>query len=256
MGDRFALVRMDSGIKSNRRNAGRQALCNVGHEETMRTELAAAAGAVLAGLNREVAVLTNDDQEALLDLADLVTLARTAVERDVRGEVVNAHAAEAPTRFAKMLGQVVRGALALGVDHKEAMRLACRVAGDSMPPLRLDALGLLLRRRPMTTTASEAARILQKPRTTVDRTLQELHLLELAVQHDAGGRGWPYELSDDVDRTALAALITRNVSTGSVESKEESTDDYRQSDRERATRLATDIPGDVEDDDEPDVPMF
>ena len=73
----------------------------------------------------------------LLAAADLVTLARTGVEYDYRGDVIDAHAPEMPTRFAKQLAQIVRGAVAIGMDRGDALRLAIRCARDSMPPLRL-----------------------------------------------------------------------------------------------------------------------
>ena len=45
-----------------------------------------------------------------------------------------------PTRFAKQLTQVVRGAVAIGIERPAALRLAIRCARDSMPPLRLAIL--------------------------------------------------------------------------------------------------------------------
>ena len=77
------------------------------------------------------------ETERLLAAADLVTLARTGVEYDYRGDVIDAHAPEMPTRFAKQLTQIVRGAVAIGMDRADALRLAMRCARDSMPPLRL-----------------------------------------------------------------------------------------------------------------------
>ena len=69
--------------------------------------------------------------------ANLATKARTAVEVDFEGDVEDAHASEAPTRLAKQLAQVVRGAVALGIDPPRAMQLAIRCAADSLPPMRL-----------------------------------------------------------------------------------------------------------------------
>ena len=56
------------------------------------------------------------------------------------GDVIDAHAPEAPTRFAKQLSQIVRGAVAIGLSRAEALRLAIRCGRDSMPPLRLAIL--------------------------------------------------------------------------------------------------------------------
>ena len=210
MGDRFALVRVDSNL--GRMNAGMQALRNVGHEILMRAELAEAAGKVLAGVDPDRAALTEDDMTLLLGAADLVTLARTAVERDHRGDVSEAHQPEAPSRYAKMLGQLVRGTLAVGGSHEHAVTVAMRVAGDSVPPLRLLVLGDLLTHPDSTT--SDVTRRLQRPRTTVDRSLQELHLLGLVrIDEVEGQKSWRYRLTPGVDRTTLGQLITRNVST-------------------------------------------
>lgn len=210
MGDRFALVRVDSNL--GRLEAGRQALHNVGSEVQMRQELSDAVGVVLAAVEPSNAVLTAEVMTVLLGTANLVTLARTAVERDHRGEVVEAHAPEAPTRFAKMLGQIVRGVLSLGATPERALEVALRVAGDSVPPLRLlvltDVLG-----HPDSRT-SEVTKRVQRPRTTVDRALQELHLLGLVVIDDVGDGGWRYSVAPSVDRVALVRTFTRNVSTG------------------------------------------
>ena len=74
MGDRFALVRIDS--TRGRHAAGRQALRNVDHETQMRADLAAAVGGVLATVTPALAVLTNKVSEEILDAAELVTFAR------------------------------------------------------------------------------------------------------------------------------------------------------------------------------------
>jgi hypothetical protein len=163
MGDRFMLLRVDSTI--GRKASGRQALRNVSHEITMRSDLAAAVAGVIAGVRPDLAILDGGSFDALLDLADLVTLARTAVERDYKGDVISAHQPEMPTRFAKMLAQVVRGGLALGMEREHLINLATRVAGDSVPPLRLDVLGDVSTHPHSTATA--VAKRLQQPRTTV-----------------------------------------------------------------------------------------
>jgi hypothetical protein len=212
MGDRFALLRLDSTV--GRLASGRQALQNVGSEVQMRAELAEAVGEVLAHIEPERAELTDDDVEVLLRVANLVTLARTAVERDSRGEVIDAHAPEAPTRFAKMLGQIVRGSLAVGLAHDDALRLACRIGHDSMPPLRLAVL-VDVHTHPLS-AVPDVRRRLQKPRNTIDRTLQELHLLGLVhLDETPNGVGilWRYRVSDDFDTYALNLTRPGKVST-------------------------------------------
>lgn len=119
MGDRFVLIRMDS--TTGRTAAGRKAIGNTGSEIEMRAELAAAAARVLAGMNRKPVTVTAAETDVLLAAADLVTLARTGVEYDHRGDVIDAHPPEMPTRFAKQLAQVVRGGVAIGMDRAAAL---------------------------------------------------------------------------------------------------------------------------------------
>lgn len=201
MGDRFALVRVDSG--TGRLDAGRQALRNVGSEVQMRAELAEVTAGVLAGIDLARASLSDTASDRLLNAADLVTLSRTAVERDGRGDLLYAHQPEAPTRFAKMLGQVVRGATTLGIFEANALRLALRVARDSMPPQRLRVL-LDLADNPGSRT-SEVTQRVQVPRSSIDRTLQELHLLGLATVTTVKDEpGWRYTLAETVNVDVVA----------------------------------------------------
>ena len=207
MGDRFVIVRMDS--TTGRLPAGRRAIGNTGDEQQMRAEMAAAVGGLLATVDPNAGIdLTPNEEERLLRAADLVTLARTGVDYDYRGDVIDAHAPEMPTRFAKQLAQLVRGAVAIGVERPHAMRLAIRCARDSTPPLRLSILDDLAA-NPHSST-SEVRRRLGKPRATVDRQLQALQMLDvLDVDEEetvVAGRHatvWRYRLTDDIDPAAL-----------------------------------------------------
>jgi hypothetical protein len=207
MGDRFVTVRMDS--TKGRLVAGRQAISNTGHETTMRAELAAVVGGVLAGVDPSAAVEpTDDERERLLAAANVVTLARTGVDYDYRGDVIDAHAPEAPTRFAKQLAQVFRGAIAIGISREAALRLVIRCARDSMPPLRLAILADVAAHSG--TLTRDCRQRLDKPRVTVDRQLQALHMLGLltCTEEDGEHRGqpvthWRYRLAPDIDPAVL-----------------------------------------------------
>lgn len=207
MGDRFVLLRMDSS--TGRQVAGRRAIRNTGSEVTMRAELAAAVGALLATVEPALATQpTEQEIEVLLAAADVVTLARTGVEYDYRGDVIDAHAPEMPTRFAKQLTQIMRGGVAVGMTHTAAMRLAIRCARDSMPPMRLAIIDDLAT-HPHSSTADVRKR-LDKPRATVDRQLQALHMLDVLDCDEeemtwAGKEGtrWYYRLADGINPRAL-----------------------------------------------------
>jgi hypothetical protein len=99
MGDRFAVIRSDSTV--GRMESARQAIANIGKEAAMRLELAQVAGGLIANADMNVRQLTDAETDRLTKLANIVTRARTGVERDYRGDVIDAHAPEMPTRFAK-----------------------------------------------------------------------------------------------------------------------------------------------------------
>jgi hypothetical protein len=215
MGDRFLTVRLASDDNGLRRAAGLQAMSNVSHERRMREELAGSVGKLLAVTAPDPEPeLTPAELGSLVDMAELVTRARTPVERDYQGNPAWAHSLEMPTRFAKQLVQIVRGGLVIGLDADTAMRAAARCCHDSMPPMRLVVLADVAA-HPECFTPDVVERV-QLPRQTVDRTLQELHLLGLlTVQHLAYGEKvrWLYSLAPDVD-PAVLAKFTRLVSKG------------------------------------------
>lgn len=224
MGDRFVLLRMDSSV--GRQIAGRRAIGNTGHEEQMRRELAESVRVTLDAM-QPVDPLSEDETARLLAAADLVTLARTAVETDQRGEVLWGHAPEMPTRFAKQLAQVVRGGVAVGMDRDDALRLAIRCARDSVPPLRLAVIDDVAANPGMCSTAQVRKRI-GKPRVTVDRTLQALHMLGVVECDEeeiewAGkpGTRWYYRLAEGIDPSALEAKSVPDTSVPTPSPKKE-----------------------------------
>jgi len=99
------------------------------------------------------------------------------VEYDYRGDPIEAHMPEMPTRFAKQLTQLIRGAVAFGMPLDDATRLAIRCAKDSMPPLRL-ALLTDLWKNPGSQLSDVRAR-LNMPWNTVKRQLESLYLLQV-----------------------------------------------------------------------------
>jgi hypothetical protein len=222
MGDRFVLIRSDSHL--GRVGSGLRAMRNTGGEVKMREQMANAVAAVVEGINTDtVYALTEDDENIIVQAADIVTLARTGVEYDYRGDVIDAHAPEMPTRFAKQLTMIMRGAIAIGIPHLEALRLVIRCARDSMPQLRLAVLRDVAENQDA--RLIDVRRRLEKPRATVDRTLQALHILGLlrCREEEAERAGKDinirhYSLAHGINLDALAepgeaAGDTRNVSS-------------------------------------------
>jgi hypothetical protein len=218
MGDRFVLIRSDS--HKGRITGGLRAMRNTGDETTMREELADAVAGVVSQVNpQDKHPLTDDELNRIVHAADLVTLARTGVETDYRGDIIDAHAPEMPTRFAKQLTQIMRGALAVGMSRPEALRLVIRCARDSMPQLRLAILRDV--NANSDTRVIDVRRRLQKPRTTIDRALAALHILGLLTcreeEQDYGGKPRNvrhYSLADDVDLTAIGEPFDKTRAVG------------------------------------------
>ena len=214
MGDRFVVIRADSSNEDARRQASHQAIDNTRAEEAMRAELAEAAGAVLNGMRDKIAPLTKREMGVITDAADLVTRARTAVEYDYSGNVIDSHALEMPTRFSRQLAQVVFGAQAIGLSRREAIKLAIRCARDSVPPMRLAIIRDLEQNQDEHgTSAGGVRKRLDKPHMTVKRQLESLHQLGVCTMREQGEYsktsrktvGRYYTLADYVNPAALTS---------------------------------------------------
>ena len=177
MGDRFVIIRIDS--TQARHNSGLRAIRNTGDEIQMRKELAAAVGGLITHASLKETRLTDPETEKLVDAADIVTLARTAVEFDQKGDVSVAHAPEMPTRFAKQLTQIIRGGVAIGLPREQGMRLAMRCAHDSIPPLRFEILYDVTLNPD--SEAGDIRKRIKKPWRTVKRQLDALVMLNVLV---------------------------------------------------------------------------
>jgi hypothetical protein len=173
MGNRFPLIRMDS--TEHRLASGRRAFANTGGETLMSEELVKLVANVIDGVDPDTPA-DIDGSERILVAANVVTLARTTVEFDYRGDVVDAHAPEAPTRFAKQLTQVMRGAIAIGLSHESGLRLAIRVARDSLPPMRLAIIDDLAK-HPCSTPTDVRRRLGKPPESPLSpRNINQRHM--------------------------------------------------------------------------------
>jgi hypothetical protein len=212
MGDRFVSIRIDSKSDIKRKSAGIKAIRNTGTEIQMREELAKAVSGVIATMNTDNVPMIEDEIDQVMNVADIVTMARTAVERDYRGDISMSHAPEMPTRFAKQLAEMVRGGIAIGMTRERAMALAIRCARDSIPPLRLEIL-LDIAAHPRSRPADVYRRI-SKPRMTVRREMDALHMLGILKFEEETKTTtnyeekyiWYYSLADNFDRTTLLAM--------------------------------------------------
>ena len=220
MGDRFVLVRIDLTETAGRLEAGRRAMNNTGNEIEMRQELVDAVGGLLGNLQNDGEIdLTDGERTQLLTAANIVTLARTAVELDFKRDVIDAHAPEMPTRFSKQLVQVVRGGIAVGIPRDRAMRLAIRCARDSIPPLRIAILCDIA--LSPNSSVGEVRKRIGKPWVTTKREMDALTMLGLLACDETNipsfdenakddlRRKWEYRLAEGIDEKTLLAMAGR-----------------------------------------------
>ncbi len=258
MGDRFLSLRLDSEDRAMRQHATRRAIANVGGEAAMRQQL----GDVVAGFLRNLQIpddLAPDDQTTsrIVALADLVARARSQVSKDFKGDPENAHAAEMPTRVAKQLAQLWRGATACGLSADEALAVVERVAADSIPPDRRQVLVAVSTLRQPTT--HDVALVTGMSRRKADRVLQELDMMRMIRKEQPQGSAWvwyPAEAhADDMDSgwlqvlsmvsaTRGVCLLCAEMSDGVADPPEQGqteADDEGQPEADEAS-LSTDIP--------------
>lgn len=208
LGDRFVLLRVDSNKKEARLQAARSAVRSVGAEERMRAELARLVSGLVANIDPGAAAEPDSAElDAIVAAADLVTRARSAVDRSPGGEVEEAHMLEMPTRFPKQLVQIFRGATAIGLDRAAAMGLVIRAARDSVPPSKLEIIDWLAGdpgQGPRSGTANDVAIGIDKPFTSTDRHIKELHLLGVVTRAKVAER-WHYRLAAGISPAVLAS---------------------------------------------------
>ena len=177
MGPRFVTIRSSSNV--GRIAAGKRSIRNTGLESAIRSEISQAVAALIADAKPNNTILTNAEEDMLVNAADIVTRARSGVEIDYQGNIINKHDAEMPTRFAKQLVLIFRGALSIGIDRKEALALVLRCARDSIPPIRLSVLRDLAAYPLAYSRVAAIAARLHKPWITIKRTLDALWMHDL-----------------------------------------------------------------------------
>jgi hypothetical protein len=146
-----------------------------------------------------------------------------------------------------------------GMDRHDALKLAIRCARDSMPPLRLAIIDDLAANPD--STLAEVRKRLNKPRATVDRELQALHMLgvldcdereEVTKRTGNEVTRWHYSLTDGIESTAInpAKLPIKSVPTPRPQEERDLGDD--------ASRLVSDKAGNFapSGDDPPAAPLL
>jgi hypothetical protein len=195
MGDRFVLFRLpevDSGEQA------RQAFAHAGHEKKMRHELATAVADLFALGLQKSPDLTHDEIEQLVTLTTLTVKCRSAVERDgYTRDIELIPEAEAPTRLIVVLGRLLAGLDAIGVDRDQGWQIITKASLDSIPATRRAVMDTLIDAdEPMETP--KLAETLGYPTQTTRRALEDLtvHGVCRRVTRGSGKTADTWELTE------------------------------------------------------------
>ncbi len=185
MGERFLLCRLEATeIESQAASARLHAGKRTGE---MRRQLAEATAALFAGASEEARELSEAEGQRLDKLACRAVQIRSTVERDrYSREIENVHGVEGPARLVLALERLLAGLDVLGVERPRAFEVVRRVAMDSVPTIRRDALRFVEEHPDCTTKA--VAEAVGLPTTTVRRALEDLAAYQL-VKREGGGQG-------------------------------------------------------------------
>lgn len=173
MGERFILFRLPEG---DRRLQATQALHNRARSREMRAALSAAVSGFFASIElpEMLPILSTDEEQRLVALADFVSRARSGVERDhYHREIELVHATEGPARVAQQLSCLYGGLRLVGVDTDQAWSLVVKAGFDCLPLLRRITLHELASVAEPITTAAVALAV-EHPIVTVRRVLEDM----------------------------------------------------------------------------------
>jgi hypothetical protein len=154
----------------------------------MRAELADVVAALFATPRREPRPLSDEERDRLIDVASLAVRVRSTVERDRQSREIEAvHGAEGPGRLVLSLERLLAGLDSIGCDRALALSVVERVALDSVPPLRRNALEVV-RKHGASITTKAVAEGLGLPTVTTRRVLEDLAAYQL-VRREGMGQG-------------------------------------------------------------------
>ena len=172
MGHRFALYRLP---KTDPQAQAERAIQKTGLESQMRAELADAVFKFFGTIKFDkLPALSPHENEWIIALASLVVNSRSAVERHGNSRDVELiHDAESPARLARMLAQLLRGLMLVGVRQPRARQLIVKVGMDCIPPVRRLVVEALMS-SPLPLALETISDGTNYPPQTIRRALEEL----------------------------------------------------------------------------------
>src|SRR3990167_5877533 len=179
LGERFLNYRI---IMPEGKDAGRRALRNRARQNEMEWEIQKAFFAFFKWIKEQkssaLPALSEDINQSLIDLAELVVKARSGVIREYsyRQEIVFVPAAELPTRILQQLAGLTAASMILngGVLKDEDLKMTFKTALDSIPQTNYMVLHQLA--QGVNQTTKEIAIALGYPTSPIHRYLENLSM--------------------------------------------------------------------------------
>lgn len=206
LGERFCYYRLNEASEDKK---ARKALEHAGHEGEMRMELSSMVADFFNSINIAKPIsITNEENTKLINLAMFTTRCRSAVEREsgYTHDITLVPGVEAPTRFVKILAQLLRGLQVIGVPRERAWVLVEKVALDSMPQFRQKVIQAMVGIEGEVST-SELAANLDYPTITTKRTLEDLTCYQILNRHSQGQGSADMWSTTDWTRTTYKEAI-------------------------------------------------
>jgi len=194
LGERCILYRLPD---NDRNEKARSALRMRGQEAEVRRTLGEMVQRFFLSLDlkQPTREITTADEDRLIDLADVVTRARSGVPRESYGkEIADLPETESPPRVVKGLLQLLLGFDAIGVDRETSWPIVEKCGLDCIPNLRRKAIEVLLDAdEPMRT--KDIADCTKAPTTSIRRALEDLQCHGVTVR-DGSGNAHTWKLTD------------------------------------------------------------
>jgi hypothetical protein len=209
LGERFLTCRPVFNT-SRRRRTAKKAMQQTGGEKKMRRELANAINGFFSRLPKNTISfdLEPEEEEWLAELADIATIARSAVIRGrYHRDIELVLEPEEPSRFAKQMKSLFLALRELGPEFttSRCIETVRRVAADSLPRLRFHVLSALVGGLSGEST-SRIANAVQHPKSTVTRTLEDLAALHI-IAKGKGRRAGRWTIREEHTEALLRLLV-------------------------------------------------
>lgn len=202
--------------RNDRRKAMQQARINSGRETEIRDTLHKI---TLQFINNVIKTqqdrlktltkhLTDEQNQAIEDLAFFLSIVRTPIAHDYRGDLASLPEPEYPTRLAKTICKLVdaHSMLYNREPNESDLMIAYRLTSDNVPTERLRILKVMLDGDERTT--SEIQELAKLPNGTTRRILDDLKSLEIIEYFSMGhGRADVWQLSDEGHKSILTKII-------------------------------------------------